>query len=173
MDRILLGGAPSPARTHLDGRNEPMNTPTPSTRLQSHVSIGTAELDRSRAFYCALFDAEPVLAKPDYVRFWPEELGLIVGLNRRPTPGGTTGSLQHLGILFPDPARLRAARERLECVGFKTRGKEHVECCYAELDQYWATDPSGVTWELFLAHEEVVEPQPRPASSCCAPTCCS
>lgn len=150
-----------------------MTSARTATRLQTHVSIGTADLARSSAFYRALFDAEPVLAKPDYVRFWPAELGLIVGLNRRPSASGATGPLQHLGVLFPDAEGLRAARARLEQAGFTTRGKEHVECCYAELDQFWATDPSGVQWELFLSHQEVVEPQTKPAGACCAPSCCS
>lgn len=150
-----------------------MTSPHATTRRQSHISIGTPDLDRSSAFYRALFEAEPVLVKPDYVRFWPEELGLVVGLNRRAAARGTTGPLQHLGLLFPDAAGLRATRERLQQAGFATRGKEHVECCYAELDQFWATDPSGVVWELFLAHEEVVEREAKPATSCCAPTCCS
>ena len=148
-----------------------------TTRLQTHVSIGTSSLDASSAFYRALFDAEPVLVKPDYVRFWPEELGLVVGLNRQPAARGATGPLQHLGVLFPDADRLKAARERLERAGFETRGAEHVQCCYAELDQFWATDPSGVEWELFLAHQEAVEPATspaaKPATTCCAPSCCS
>ncbi|HEX6885711.1 MAG TPA: VOC family protein [Planctomycetota bacterium] len=150
-----------------------MSSPTTTQRLQTHVSIGTSDLGRSAAFYRALFDVEPVLEKPDYVRFWPADLGLVVGLNRRPSAAGATGPLQHLGVLFPDAEGLRAARERLARAGFETRGKEHVECCYAELDQFWATDPSGVSWELFLAHEEVVEPEAKPASTCCAPSCCS
>lgn len=150
-----------------------MTSTRTSTRLQTHVSIGTADLDRSSAFYRALFDAEPVLVKPDYVRFWPEELGLVVGLNRRALARTSTGPLQHLGVLFPDAGRLSAARQRLERAGFATRGKEHVRCCYAELDQFWASDPSGVEWELFLAHAEVVEPEPKQTGACCAPTCCS
>ena len=144
-----------------------------STRPQSHVSLGTTNLERSSAFYRALFDAEPVLARPDYVRFWPAELGLVVGLNRRREAGGATGAVQHLGILFPAAAQLAAARRRLEQAGFATHGKEHVQCCYSELDQFWATDPSGVVWELFLAHQEVVEPAAKPAGACCAPSCCS
>jgi catechol 2,3-dioxygenase-like lactoylglutathione lyase family enzyme len=144
-----------------------------STRLQSHVSIATDDLERSRAFYRALFDEEPVLTRSDYLRFWPAELGLVVGLNRRREARGGTGPLQHLGLLFPDAQRLAAARARLEQAGFRTRGKEHVQCCYAELDQFWAADPSGVEWELFLSHDEVVEPESKPAGACCAPSCCS
>jgi len=148
---------------------------TTRTRLQSHVSIDTPDLARSHAFYRALLAAEPVLVKPDYVRFWPPELGLVLGLNAGGVRTRDTGSLQHLGLLFPDAEALRAARERLAQAGFPTHGVEHTECCYAELDQFWATDPSGVRWELFLSHREVVEEpaQTRQATGCCAPDCCS
>jgi len=149
-----------------------MSTAPAATRLASHVSLDTAELARSAAFYRALLGCEPALEKPDYVRFWPAELGLVLTLNARPPRAASTGALEHLGILFPDAAALRAARERLAAAGFASPGEEHTVCCYAELDQYWATDPSGVRWELFLAHQEVVEPAPQ-ASACCAPSCCS
>ena len=71
--------------------------------------------------------------------------------------------------VFRDQATLRAARERLERAGFATPGEARTECCYAELDQYWATDPSGVRWELFLAHREVID---SPAACSTASGCC-
>jgi catechol 2,3-dioxygenase-like lactoylglutathione lyase family enzyme len=150
-------------------------TATTVTRLHTHVSISTPELPRSRAFYRALLDAEPALERHDYVRFWPAELGLVLGLNAAPAadPAASTGSLQHLGLLFPDPAALAAARARLAAAGFASSGAEHVECCYAELDQFWATDPSGVRWELFVSHAAEVEPESAPARTCCGPACCS
>ncbi len=149
--------------------------PAPTaTRLASHVSLDTQDLARSSAFYRALFGVEPVLEKPDYVRFWPAELGLVLGLNAQKCAERGSGALQHLGILFPDAEALAAARERLARAGFGTHGKENTECCYARLDQFWATDPSGVQWELFLALEEVIaEKSGKESSSCCAPECCS
>lgn len=144
-------------------------TTTHLAALQNHVSIDTADLARSRTFYTALFGCEPVLQRADYVRFWPEELGLVLALNASPARASGTGSLQHLGVLFRDRATLRAARERLAQAGFPSPGEEHTECCYAELDQFWAMDPSGVRWELFLAHQEVVASSSAcsPASGCC------
>src|SRR5262245_29076829 len=148
-----------------------MTTTTPSTALQNHVSIDTSDLARSRAFYSALFGCDAVLVRGDYVRFWPAELGLVLALNAGPVREHGTGSLQHLGILFRDQAALRAARERLKEAGFATPGEAHTECCYAELDQYWATDPSGVRWELFLAHREVVaSPSACGGGSSCSPS---
>ena len=146
------------------------------TRPHLHVSIDTRDLERSRAFYRALLDEEPVLVRKDYLRFWPEELGLVLGLNARSRERGSTGPMRHLGLLFPDAATLARARARLEQAGFATHGKADTTCCYARRDQFWASDPSGVEWELFLSHEdELAEPEPSTstASACCAPDCCS
>jgi catechol 2,3-dioxygenase-like lactoylglutathione lyase family enzyme len=169
---ILSDLVPSPglAATAAGRRTTRMKTTTtPSTAVQSHVSIDTSDLARSRSFYTALFGCDPVLERANYVRFWPLDPGLVLALNARPLRERGTGSLQHLGILFRDPATLRAARERLERAGFSAPGEAHTECCYAELDQYWATDPSGVRWELFLAHREVIDSAPDcgEASGCC------
>ena len=152
-----------------------MQTSPTSTRLASHVSIDTLDLAHSSAFYRALFGVEPALEMPDYVRFWPEEPGLVLALNLRERLERGSGALQHLGVLYPDAAALARARERLTQAGFATHGEEDTQCCYARLDQFWATDPSGVEWELFLAHEAVIagKGQAKAATSCCAPECCS
>lgn len=152
-------------------------TPATRSRLAFHASIDTDDLARSSAFYRALFGAEPVLVRRDYARFGPGELGFVLGLvlvlDARRAGARDTGGLRHLGVLFPDAEALRAARQRLDAAGFPSSGAEHVECCYAELDQYWVSDPSGVRWELFLAHEEVLEARSERTATCCAPSCCS
>lgn len=150
-----------------------MNTTRP-TRTQLHVSIDTRDLDRSRTFYRALLGEEPVLTRSDYLRFWPAELGLVLGLNGRSKERGSTGPMRHLGLLFPGEAALADARARLEAAGFVTHGKADTTCCYARLDQFWATDPSGVEWELFVSHEaELPEREPAAAGACCATDCCA
>lgn len=144
------------------------------TRTQLHVSIDTRDLERSRSFYRALLGEEPVLARKDYLRFWPAELGLVIGLNARSKERGSTGPMRHMGLLFPDAAALADARTKLESAGFATHGKTNTTCCYARLDQFWATDPSGVEWELFLSHEDELEaPEPVAASTCCPTDCCA
>lgn len=146
------------------------------TRPQLHVSIDTREAERSRAFYRALLAEEPVLERADYLRFWPAELGLVLGLNLRPRTHGSTGPVRHLGLLFPDAAALAAARARLAAAGFPTHGEADTTCCHARLDQFWATDPNGIEWELFLSHEDVLAEPGQPtssASACGATDCCS
>ncbi len=148
-----------------------MTTPYPKT----HVSIDTADLVASVAFYRALLGEEPALLRHDYARFEVAAPPLVLGLNavdRAPAP---TGALEHLGILFEDDVGLDAARERLARAGAQLDLEPDVECCYARLARVWASDPSGVRFELFVARESVVEAPSRAGSgsACCEPSCCA
>jgi len=143
--------------------------------VQTHASIDTSDLQASVAFYAALLGSEPVLLRHDYARFQVDEPALVLGLNAvGRTREARTGTIQHLGIRFPDRAGLDSARLRLERLGVSVEREEDTECCYARLARVWATDPSGVQWELFHTQEEVVESGSRAGSSesCCEPTCC-
>lgn len=147
-----------------------------TARLQTHVSIDTADLAASVAFYRALLGAEPALERHDYARFDVSEPPLLLGLNAvARLASGPTGALEHLGLRYADEAGLDAARRRLEGLGVSIEEEADTECCYARLDRVWASDPSGVRWELFVAREAVVEAASRAggASSCCEPGCCA
>jgi catechol 2,3-dioxygenase-like lactoylglutathione lyase family enzyme len=147
-----------------------------TARLQTHVSIDTADLAASVSFYRALLGAEPALERRDYARFDVSDPALVLGLNAvaRLDPG-STGALEHLGVRFEDEADLGAARRRLERVAVSLQEEPDAECCYSRLERIWATDPSGVRWELFVVREAVVEAPSRAgsAASCCEPGCCA
>ncbi len=146
------------------------------TRIQTHASIDTGDLAASVAFYRTLLGAAPALERPDYARFDLADPSLVLGLNAVERLGPPARSpLEHLGIRFPDEAGLDAARQRLARGGFALEEEPDTECCYARLSRFWATDPSGIRWELFVAHETVVDAPSRSgaASPCCEPTCCA
>ena len=149
-----------------------MTTP----RLRTHASIDTTDLSRSTAFYRALLGADPALERHDYARFDLADPPLVLGLNAvARLESRPTGALEHLGVRYGDDAGLDAARGRLARAGVALEEEPDAECCYARLARAWASDPSGVRWELFVAHEELVEAQSRAGSSasCCAPGCCA
>ena len=145
-------------------------------KIQMHASIDTADLAVSLAFYRMLLGAEPALERHDYARFDLDDPCLVLGLNvvQRPRPA-SLGPLEHLGIRFPDEAGLDAVRQRLLRGGLALEEELDTECCYARLSRVWASDPSGVRWELFVAHEAVVDAPSRAATeaSCCEPSCCA
>jgi len=144
--------------------------------LQTHASIDTADLAASIAFYRALLGAEPALVRADYARFDLVEPALVLGLNAaRGSVPASTGAVEHLGIRFEADAGLDAARGRLARLGVALAEEADTECCYARLTRFWAVDPSGVRWELFIAREAVVDAPSRSGdpAGCCAPGCCA
>jgi len=146
------------------------------THLQTHVSLDTANLTASVDFYRALLGAEPTLERHDYARFDVAEPPLVLGLNAVGRPvSAPAGALEHLGIRFEDETGLDTTRQRLEQIGVALDEEPDTECCYARLARAWASDPSGVRWELFVTREALVEAPSRSgsSSSCCEPTCCA
>ena len=147
-----------------------------TTQIQTHVSIDTADLAASVAFYRELLGAAPSLERHDYVRFDLSEPPLVLALNKvQHVSSAATGPLEHLGLRFHDDVRLGAAHKRLHQIGAQLDDEPDTECCYARLSRFWASDPSGVRWELFVSREAVVEAPTRAGNqtSCCGPDSCS
>jgi catechol 2,3-dioxygenase-like lactoylglutathione lyase family enzyme len=151
-----------------------------AARIQTHVSLDTADLPASVAFYRALLGEGPSVERADYARFDLAEPALVLGLNSvvRTAPAGRppSGAIEHLGIRYADDAGLRAAKLRLGLLGAALVEEPDTECCYARLARAWAADPSGVRWELFVVREEVVDAPSRAGAAggtCCEPSCCA
>ena len=145
-------------------------------KIQTHASIDTSDLAASVAFYRTLLGAGPALERRDYARFDLSDPSLVLGLNAvELLAPPARGPIEHLGVRFFDEAGLDAARDRLVRGGFALKEEPDTECCYSRLSRFWATDPSGVRWEAFIAREAVVEATTRSgtASACCEPTCCA
>jgi catechol 2,3-dioxygenase-like lactoylglutathione lyase family enzyme len=145
--------------------------------FKTHVALRVTDLDRSLAFYRAMFDAEPVKHKADYAKFDLENPGLNLTLNLSPV-GEAKGALSHLGIQVDSTEVVRDAIARFQSAGLATFEEHNTDCCYALQDKVWVTDPDGTRWEIFVvkvadtAPEQNIGPgepvaQP-PKASCCA-----
>jgi hypothetical protein len=68
------------------------------------------------------------------------------------------------------------AKSRVEASGITPEVEEGVTCCYAVQDKFWATDPDGHRWEVFVVLEADTAvhsiPPVKAEEPCCAPTCC-
>lgn len=121
--------------------------------VRFHISLNVSNLERSVAFYRTLFNLEPAKHRSDYAKFEPDEPPLVLSLEPNGRPG--PGTLNHLGIRLPDAATLVAMQERLERAGIRSQREEGVECCYAKQTKFWATDPDGTLWELYILEEDI------------------
>jgi len=145
--------------------------------FKTHVALRVTDLDRSLAFYRAMFDAEPVKHKADYAKFDLENPGLNLTLNLSPVVEAK-GALSHLGIQVDSSEVVKAAIARFKAVGLATFEEQNTDCCYALQDKVWVTDPDGTRWEIFVVKVADTTPDQNicsvapvaqsPKASCCA-----
>ncbi|MDB9526828.1 ArsI/CadI family heavy metal resistance metalloenzyme [Oscillatoria sp. CS-180] len=117
--------------------------------FKTHVALRVTDLDRSIAFYRAMFDAQPVKHKTDYAKFDLENPGLNLTLNVS-NDINHHGSLSHLGVQVDSSQAVRDAIARFETAGLATFEEQNTDCCYALQDKVWVTDPDGNRWEIFV-----------------------
>jgi catechol 2,3-dioxygenase-like lactoylglutathione lyase family enzyme len=69
----------------------------------------------------------------------------------------------HVGLQLDRPG-LRAELARVRAAGLALREEMGVDCCYANQDKFWVSDPDGVEWEVYFLRRDV------PARSATLPT---
>lgn len=117
--------------------------------FKTHIALKVNDLDRSIAFYRAMFTTDPVKHKPDYAKFDLDNPGLNLTLNLSTSVEGK-GSLSHLGIQVNSTDEVAGAIARFKTAGLATFEEHDTDCCYALQDKVWVTDPDGNRWEIFM-----------------------
>jgi len=110
-----------------------------------HIHIAVEDLDRSVAFYSAVFGQEPTTLKTDYAKWALDDPRLNFALSTR----GAKPGVDHLGLQAENPRELAALRRRLDAAGIQGLAQDGTTCCYAQSDKYWVQDPQGIGWESF------------------------
>ena len=147
-----------------------------------HVHVAVEDIEKSCAFYSALFGAEPSVVEPDYAKWMLEDPRVNFAISAR----GRVGGVDHLGIQVETADELAGIAARLKAAEQATFSETDTACCYARSDKEWAVDPSGIRWESFLTHGRIttygegsqfdVKAAEPSASACCAPkaaACCA
>ena len=148
-----------------------------------HVSLEVSDLDRSVAFYTALFAREPSKRKADYANFRMEGPNLHLALVQMPGRiSEAAGSNRHYGIELFDDLKLAEWLKAAQAAGLEPRIEMGATCCYAVADKFWARDPDGHEWEFWVRHDEAETmhapeakaetPAIPKAARCCAPGAC-
>ncbi len=142
-----------------------------------HIHIKTKDLDRSVAFYSAMFGVKPSKLETDYAKWLLDDPLANISLS---THADATG-VDHVGISVDSREALEEIAERLRSEGSSLMEEEATTCCYAQSNKYWARDPQEAVWELFQTfgdsdtygaepERELVQKPAPPADACCAPT---
>ena len=133
-----------------------------------HIHIPVSNVERSAAFYEAVFGA-PVKVKPGYRKFLPAFAPLNLAISEGRVD--RTSASAPLRSPVRDPGAVRAHLTRVKALGLPVREEMSVDCCHANQDKFWVSDPDGIEWELYAINYDLEdEPAARaPAtSSCCA-----
>ena len=75
-----------------------------------HVHVAVNDLDKSIAFYSAMFGAQPSVVKPDYAKWMLEDPRINFAISER----GQTPGLNHLGMQAEDDAELETIHANLQ-----------------------------------------------------------
>ena len=126
-------------------------TATAATKF--HLSLNVNDLGRSITFLQALLGVGPAKHRPDYAKFELNNPPLVLSLEPHGFSG--RGALNHLGFRMPDSQSLVEAQQRLQAAGIETQREEGVECCYARQTKFWATDPDGTLWEVYVFEGDI------------------
>jgi len=145
-----------------------------------HVHVAVSDLDKSIAFYSAMFGEQPSVVKPDYAKWMLEDPRINFAISHR----GQTPGVNHLGMQAEDDAELETIHANLQKADTTVVAEKGAHCCYAKSDKYWVTDPQGIAWESFrslgsiplFGDAEAVPAEPSAScgsgaatSSCCTP----
>ena len=146
-----------------------------------HVHVAVEDLDKSIAFYSAMFGGQPTVVKQDYAKWMLEDPRINFAISHR----GQAPGINHLGMQADDDAELEAIRANLQKADTTIVAEKGAHCCYAVSDKYWVTDPQGIAWESFrslgsiplFGGDDSAPTEQRAScgsgaspSSCCAPT---
>ena len=117
--------------------------------LKPHVSINVKNVETSIAFYRKMLGIEPSKVRTGYAKFDVQNPPLNLALNE--VPGlSSRGALSHLGFQVASTGDVLAMRERWAEAGLITRDEMDTNCCYANQNKTWVTDPDGNEWEAFV-----------------------
>lgn len=115
-----------------------------------HLHVGVADLDRSIAFYTALFGAAPSVAKSDYAKWMLDDPRVNFAISR----GRAGNGVEHVGIQAEDEGELAEIYASLAEAGRPIIEEGATTCCYARSEKSWTADPDGLVWEAFLTMGE-------------------
>ncbi len=136
-----------------------------------HVHMTVSSLEKSKAFYAKFLGVAPVKEKPGYVKFLPTFAPLNIALSEG-RPGGDRGHVDHLGLQVESREIVVRELDRVKAAGLPVREEFAVDCCHANQDKFWVSDPDGVEWEVYVLNYDL-EDRRLPLALATGGGCCA
>ena len=89
---------------------------------------------------------------------------------------GARATVSHLGLQVGDPAVVTRELTRVRAAGLAVREEMGVDCCHANQDKFWVTDPDGLEWEVYHLNHDLPATTTTDACATSAPAgggCCA
>lgn len=117
-----------------------------------HIHVSVKNIDESARFYSAMFGVAPTVQHRDYAKWQLEDPRVNFAISSQ---AGNALGVNHLGIQAESGEELAELYRQLGDASYQTLQQTGAKCCYAESDKHWATDPTGVAWEMFHTMREI------------------
>ncbi len=112
-----------------------------------HLHLHVKSIDESVAFYSKLFAAEPAKLEADYAKWMLEDPRVNFAISTRGS--AQSSNIDHLGFQTDTAEELLELKDRAKQAEFALIDEGTTNCCYANSEKHWVTDPQGVAWEQF------------------------
>ncbi len=136
-----------------------------------HVSCYVNNLEDTIHFYNQFFGQEPEKVKEKYTKYILNEPSLIISFIENPER--VQSNFGHLGFQVETKEELYQKLEISKSQHIVSLEEIGTNCCFAEQDKYWVTDPSGIQWEVYYFHKDVEFNDPKYSdgmtAQCCMP----
>ena len=136
-----------------------------------HVSLYVKNIYQTADFYSKFFGQNPDKIKSDYCKFTLDEPSLIISFVQNEEK--VSDQFGHLGFQIESLEELKQRMDEMNLQNITVLEEMGTNCCYANQDKFWVTDPNGYMWEVYYFHEDVEFNDPRyatqDASACCTP----
>ena len=119
-----------------------------------HVHMTVSDLKKSREFYEKFLGVAPVKLKAGYAKFLPAFGPLNLALSEVGNADGQ-GHVDHMGIQVESQEIVVAEMERVKAAGLPVREEFSVDCCHANQNKFWVSDPDGVEWEVYVLNHDL------------------
>ena len=137
-----------------------------------HVSLYVSNIFQTADFYTKFFGQNPDKIKPDYCKFTLEEPSLIISFVQNPDK--VSKQFGHLGFQVETLVELNTRLADMNTQSVPVFEEMGTNCCYAQQDKFWVSDPDGHMWEVYYFHQDVEWNDPRYQKdsgdvACCTP----
>ena len=135
-----------------------------------HVHVAVNARDAGGQFYTKVFGAQPTVVKPDYAKWMVEDPRINFAISAR----GAKPGVNHLGFQLDTDEEFQAMHAQLAEADAGLVEEMGANCCYANSDKYWVTDPAGIAWETYHSLGSIpMFGSEIPSASTTAGGCCS